>query len=257
MPWCHPPGVQWLMHPGCQLCASRRRGSGDRRSRWGRGEFSTDRDIQMLTEPSVGSVQSSGQHAAYLQHCESAVFNVPAPYVRSVLMFQRRSWAGNSGDGLAGGVWWETQWGEKARLWLCTSTPSSLWVLLHIKAGGRRGGSWEKEGVIVSGRLSVSQIVMETCWDEINGEPPSSCQHAKLVLVLLRLNHMQFHSVFIVIRIQREIQQRYGAFQAWNCWFPCVFTYFEILRLDVSQLSNAFNLHVLFTHVNVAGKCRA
>lgn len=28
---------------------------------------------------------------------------------------------------------------------------------------GKEGGSREKEGVIVSGRLSVSQIVMETC----------------------------------------------------------------------------------------------
>lgn len=175
-------GVQWLMHHGCQLCTSGRRGSGDRRLRWGRGEFSTDRDIQMWTEPSVGSVQRSDQYAACLHHCECAVFNVVAPYLRSVLMFQRRSRAGDSGEGRAGLM--ETQWGETALLWLRRSTSSSLWVLLHIKAEGNKGGSPENDGVIVSGRVSVLQIVVETCWDEHNGEPPSSCQQAKLGLVL-------------------------------------------------------------------------
>lgn len=64
----------------------------------------------------MGSVQSSGQYSAYLQCCECAVFNVPAPYVQSVLMFQRRSRAGDSGDGLPGSGLMETQWGDKARL---------------------------------------------------------------------------------------------------------------------------------------------
>lgn len=192
MLWCHPPGVQWLMRPGCQLCTSGRRGSGDKRSRWGRAEFSTDRDIQMWREPSVGSFQSPGQYAAYLQHCKCAVFNVLAPCVRSVLMFQRRSWAGDSGDGLAGLM--ETQWGERpgsdyVRL---LHLSSFLWVLLHIKVEGRRreGGSREKDRDIMSGRLSV--IVMQTCWDELYGEPPSSCQQAKVVLVLQQLYHLLF-----------------------------------------------------------------
>lgn len=42
----------------------------------------------------------------------------------------------------------ETQQGEKARLWLCTSTPSSLWVLLHIKAEGRREGVERWKGLL-------------------------------------------------------------------------------------------------------------
>lgn len=142
-PWRAVIDASWL--PALRWRGGRG-GSGNRRSRWGRGEFSTDRDIQMWTEPSVGSVQSSGQFAAYLQHCECAVFNVPAPYGRSVLMFQRRSRA--SGDGLASSGLMETQWGEKARLWLCTSTPSSLWVLLHIKAEGRREGAERWKGLL-------------------------------------------------------------------------------------------------------------
>lgn len=38
-----------------------------------------------------------------------------------------------------------------------------LRVLLHIKGPRKKGGSGEMEEVIVSGRVSVSQIVVETC----------------------------------------------------------------------------------------------
>lgn len=100
--------------------------------------------------------------------------NVPARSVRSVLIFQRRSWAEDLGNGFD----WDTM-GGKTRLWLCTFIPSSLWALLHIKAEGRR-----REEGIMSGRISVSPIVQQTCWDELNGEPPPSCQWAKWVLGL-------------------------------------------------------------------------
>lgn len=89
----------------------------------------------------------------------------------------------------------ETQWGGK--------DPSlimyvySIFPLSSVTYQGREkeGGSREKDGVIVSGRLSVSQIVLETCWDELNRKPTSSCQQAKLVLVLEQLYHMLFHSI--------------------------------------------------------------
>lgn len=90
----------------------------------------------------MGSVQSSDQYAAYLQHSEHAAFNVSAPCVWSVLMFQRRSRAGDSGDGLAGLM--GTQWGRR---------PGSDYVrLLHLPSEfcyisrRREGGRESREG---------------------------------------------------------------------------------------------------------------
>lgn len=87
----------------------------------------------------MGSVQSSGQYAAYLQHCECAGFNVLAPYGRSVLMFQRCSRAGDSGDGLAGGGLMETRRGKRpgsdyARL---LHLPSEFCYISRPREGGR------------------------------------------------------------------------------------------------------------------------
>lgn len=80
-------------------------------------------------------------------------------------------------------VWWGLNGGEGPALIMYVYSifpPSSV----TYQGEGKEGGSRERDGVIVSGRLSVSQIVMETCWDELSGEPPSRCQQANLVLVL-------------------------------------------------------------------------
>lgn len=90
----------------------------------------------------MGSVQSSDPYAAYLQHSVHAAVNVSAPCVWSVLMFQRHSQAGDSGDGLAGLM--GTQWGGR---------PGSDYVrLLHLPSEfcytsrRREGGSESREG---------------------------------------------------------------------------------------------------------------
>ncbi len=108
----------------------------------------------------MGSVHSSGQYAAYLQFCKCAVFNVPAPSVRLVLMFQRRSRAQESSDGFAGLM--ETQWGKGPALIMYVYSIFPLSSVTY-QGRGKEGGSPEKDGDFVSGRLSVSQIVMETC----------------------------------------------------------------------------------------------
>lgn len=113
--------------------------------------------------PVWGRHVAPARRSAYLQRREHAVFNVPAPCVRSVLMFQRRSRARTDGrDGLSGLM--ETQREGKR--------PGSDYVrLLHLpsefcyisRQRRKEGGSREKDGDFVSGRLSASQIVMETC----------------------------------------------------------------------------------------------
>lgn len=157
--------VDWCILAAISVLAG---GGGVGIGAWGGegGEFSTDRDIQMWTEPSVGSVQSSGQFSAYLQHC--AVFNVPAPYGRSVLMFQTCSQAGNNRDGLTSSHW--DAKGVKGPALIIYVY--SIFPLSSVTYQGQRkkGGIVEMEGVIVSGRASVSQIVMETCWDELSRE---------------------------------------------------------------------------------------
>lgn len=109
----------------------------------------------------MGSFQSSGQYGAYLQHCECAVFNVLASCVRSVLMFQRHSQARASGDGLAGLM--EMQWGKGPALIMYVYSILPRSSVTHQGRGEEEGGSPEKDGDTVSGRQSVSPIVMQTC----------------------------------------------------------------------------------------------
>lgn len=102
--------------------------------------------------------------------------NVLARTVRSVLIFQRRSWAEDSGKWFD----WDTM-GGKARLWLCTFISSSLWALLHIKAEGRRregGRYYEWKNKCFSD--SPADVLR---WTQ-RGAFPSSCLWSKRVLGL-------------------------------------------------------------------------
>lgn len=145
-PWCHPPGVQWLMHSGCQLLASWRQGNGTRRLRWEGLIFPQIETSKCEQGPARGRFRAQ---ANSLHTCRTvnAAFNVVAPCSQSLLMFQTRSQAEIGGDGPPLGLM-EVQRGEKARLWLCTSTWSSFWVLLHIRAEGRQEGKERWKGVL-------------------------------------------------------------------------------------------------------------
>lgn len=92
-PWCHPPGVPWLMRSGCHPCVRWRQGSRTRRLRWKRGW------IFPKIETSEREQSPASGWSEMRPACRTE--NVPAPRRQSVLMLQRRSRAETGGDGLA------------------------------------------------------------------------------------------------------------------------------------------------------------
>ncbi len=155
-------------------------------------------------------------------------------------------------------VWWRRSGGkgpgsDYVRL---LHLPSEFCYISRQREGGRESGEgrdyWERK---------------TKCFTDCHGDVLRWTQRGDPVLLsagqvssgalTAQSYAVSYCSVFIVVHIQREIQQRYGVFQAWNCWFPCVFSYFQILWHNISQFSNVFNLQVLFTHVTVEGKCSA
>lgn len=75
--WCHPPGVQWLMHPGCQLLHSCE--VGELREEVNGLNFPQIETSKCEQSLAWGLCQSPAEWAAYLQHCECAVSDVLPP----------------------------------------------------------------------------------------------------------------------------------------------------------------------------------
>lgn len=158
------------MHPGCQLCASVRWGSGIRA--WGEEE-------ENFSHIETSKCERSTAWGRFKAQAKSP--NTCSTVLLAVSQFWCFKWVHKqSSDGLTSSGLMEMQREETARVRLWTSTPSSLWVLLHIKVEGRR--KWNGRSFVWKSKCFTDS--REDVLRRTQQGAPASCQQAKLVLLL-------------------------------------------------------------------------
>ena len=201
-------------------------GVGIRRSRWGRGEFSTDRDIQMWTEPSVGV----GSELGPIRHipCSTVSVLVLMSWLPTVGQFWCFKGAHEQGIVVMvwlAVVWWRHDGGKRpgsdyARL---LHLPSEFCYISRPREGGResRDGRGYCEW--------KSKCCADSCGDVLRWTRRGAT--VLLSAGQLSLGALTALSYAVSGRLAYSCPKREAAFsQVWHCWFSCVFSYFEIFR---------------------------
>lgn len=196
--WCHPPGVQWLMHPGCQLLHLCK--AGELREEVNGLNFPQIETSKCERRPAWGRVRAQLKvlHTCNIVNVLFLMSCLPVKAIHKCSPVERQC-----------SCWFDEDTGKKARMWLYTCTAPSTWALLPIKAGvegsGREGDKrmmrilWVEDKVFL--RYACRHAVMSSA-----GSPHSRVSRPrKLQLV----NHKLFFFSFLCSNLLYVSEGRY------------------------------------------------